>query len=472
MKAQELIDSRDWEKLLAVAKENVSEDIDNNYSEYENNREIRDDQVGNREDKVSKNGEVRVNRIPVPFQRKIVQTATAFLFGNPVHLSIDSESGAEEPFKAFSKQWRGLRLDSLLIQATEAAKSQTSAAIVLRVETDGQQSEEEAQDAKLKATVLTKKNGNIYPVFNEFRDMVAFIYEYKSKNEDDEEVTRMKIYLQENVVTVEVQDDEYVEIPESSGPHFFKRIPVVYISQDNPEWFYVQELIDRYEMNLSKFADVNDYFASPLFKAKGEVNWTPERDNTGEVYKLDIFETDHGNVIQSDMDILSWDHAPESVKLEFEEIKGLIYSMTSTPDLAFDNVKGLGNVSGVALQLLFLDTIIKSKFEEGTYKTAVERLINILRAGMIHGTKEMQESFFQEEIFVEFQSVLPKDLLYIIQMLAASTDKPIMSQQTAVENNPFVENAKEEMDRLGAEETKSLGESFGIDPTLNPDSNE
>ena len=51
--------------------------------------------------------------------------------------------------------------------------------------------------------------------------------------------------------------------------------------------------------------------------------------------------------------------APESVRLEISTLLSMIYSTTQTPDISFDSVKGLANLSGVALRMLFLDAHLK-----------------------------------------------------------------------------------------------------------------
>src|SRR5690606_11958975 len=138
----------------------------------------------------------------------------------------------------------------------------------------------------------------------------------------------------------------------------FGKIPAVYLSQDHPEWWEVQEMIDRVEMTLSKFADTNDYFAHPMFKAKGDLKSMPSKDETGKMVKLPIVETINGNLVEADIDFLTWDHAPEAIKMEIESWKDLIYGLSDTPDLSFNNVKGIGNISGIALKLMFLGPIL------------------------------------------------------------------------------------------------------------------
>lgn len=462
MTTQELLDGRKWKELHDLVKtEGGAAEVETNYLEYENGRELRDSQVGNREDKVTDAGEVIVAKIPIPFQRKIVQTSSAFLFGKPVQLSLDQDSTAEEDFRLFVRQWKSMRMDSKLLQACEICKSETRSAILFRVVSDGVQTPEQEIELEMKATVLSSKNGKIYPAFNEFGDMVAFMYEYEGKDEKGDDVVYIMVLTQTNMVRILIDGDDYKEV--ETKPHFFDRIPVVYMSQDYPDWHYVKAMIDRYEMVNSKFADTNDYFASPMFKAKGAVDFVPEKDQSGTVYKLDIFETDHGNVITSDLEVLTWEHGPESTKMEFENLKGLIYSLTNTPDLSFDNVKGLGNISGVALELMFMDPILKSYFDEGIFRTAVERCINVIRSGMIMALKNAGESFYQEEINVSFRSVLPENISEIVDNLVSATGgKAVLSQKRAVQLNPLVDNSVEEYQEIQNEGAVDTGGTLNL----------
>ena len=140
---------------------------------------------------------------------------------------------------------------------------------------------------------------------------------------------------------------------------------------------------------LYEVITTNDYFASPMFRAKGPAGQVPNKDKTGKIISLPIIETQRGNIIQSDLDVISWDRAPESLKLEFDTNKQLIYGLTDTPDLSFDNLKGLGNVSGIALQMMFFGAILKARFDEGDFRTAVERCLSVMVSGMVNITREL-----------------------------------------------------------------------------------
>ena len=182
--------------------------------------------------------------------------------------------------------------------------------------------------------------------------------------------------------------------------------------------------------------------------------------------KLDIIETDKGNVIEADLDVISWDRAPEALKLEFETGKGLIYGLTDTPDLSFDNVKGIGNISGIALKLMFLGPILKAKEGEGDYQIAISRIINLMKAGISNITNTGLSSKMKDiRVDVKFTSVLPENLKEIIEILSEATGgKAIMSQKTAVTHNPLIEDNSEELSNI-EEESKAdvltgLGESI------------
>ena len=131
------------------------------------------------------------------------------------------------------------------------------------------------------------------------------------------------------------------------GPkaHGFDRIPIVYVSQEQPEWFEVKELIDRYETTLSKLGNSNDYTAYPILLIHGDIKTLPNKDDNGKIINLPMKKDDSGNWIKGGAEFLVSSNSAESSKLEFDNLKELIYSISHTPDLSFDNVKGLGSVS-------------------------------------------------------------------------------------------------------------------------------
>ena len=78
------------------------------------------------------------------------------------------------------------------------------------------------------------------------------------------------------------------------------------------------------------------------------------------------------------MNYVSWQNAPESVKLEIETPLKMIYTITQTPDISFDAVKGLGAISGIALKLLFMDAHLKVQDKREIFDDYLQRRVNII----------------------------------------------------------------------------------------------
>lgn len=422
-------------------------DVANYAKEYnENARDLRETQVGKRQDKKLANKTVKVAKIPIPFQRKVVRSASSFLFGSPVKITSDTD------IQNITDAWDDLGIDTILLEFAEKVKSETEAAIVFfPVEKD--------KKVKLKARLLSNENGELLPYFDEFGDLVAFGWKYKAMY-NGKETEFIRLFTAEKAYVI-INDGGWKEATDLSKQNLFEKIPVVYHKQKQPEWWEVKELIDRFEMNYSKFADTNDYFASPKYKSKGAVGSVPDKDDTGSIIKLDIIETDKGNIINSDLDVISWDRAPEAIKLEFETGKNLIYGLTDTPDLTFDNVKGLGNVSGFALEMMFLGSIIKSKWDQGAYRKVINRCLSVIIAGLSKVTKESTGLNPEELRFeIEFTSVLPKNLAEVATSIENAYISKAISQQRMTEIHPLVSDPEQELERLKNESVQSLNQPY------------
>lgn len=434
MELLELIKEGDIKGL--VSKLPNKESVVNNKKEYNNDRKVRKTQVGKREDKTIKgesgNKIVPVAKIPIPFQRKIVKSASAFLFGNPINLSSDAD------ISDLTNEWRRLRMDSLLLKFAQEVKSSTEAAIAFSIVKDD-------DGTKLKAQML---KGNLYPVFDEYEDMKAFVWMFKNTSTD-----YLYVFTAESTKKYKKVKDGWSE--EGSDTNLFKKIPIVYMNQENPEWWEVQDMIDRYEMSVSKFADTNDYFASPMYKIKGEVGSFPGKDVTGKAVTLPQ-KVENNILVEGDVEYLTWPHAPEATKLELDKLEGLIYSMSSTTNVTLESMKGVGNVANYAMQLMFLTSIIKAKWDEGDFRTAIERMISLIYAGSSKMSKP------EEHIKVEFTGILPNNVMEIITMLSEATGgQAIMSQEAAVKQNPLVSDPQDEIAKIQSEQ--GLGETLTID---------
>ncbi|RUT68681.1 phage portal protein [Flavobacterium cupreum] len=442
--------SKDSAKILAYQKE---------YKEHD--RTIRDSQVGNiQKDKTVGLGEkaklVRAVRIPIDYQKKIVSTATAFEVGKPVTL-IPSE--INDLSELISMIWKSNRIDSLLQKLVSLKKAETQGAIQFYISELKDNSlfgkilnflKLKSQAKEIKSKLLDNTKGVMTPYFIG-DDMIAFMWEYKAKNSEGKELNHVEIWDSLNYHYLNDSSGKLAYI-ENPIPHGFDRIPIVYVNQDEPEWFVVRELIDRYETSLSKLGGSNDYTAYPLLQIFGEVNSFPEKDDSGKVLQFPIKIDDEGKQIHGKAEFLTADNSAESAKLEFDSVKDLIYSISHTPDLSFNNLKGMGDVSGVALKLMFLDAVIKSTINEGDNRTMIERILNIITSGIVKTTNTNLVKFSLTLFYeVVFNSIIPDDVKTATDIITSLKSAGLLSTVTAIKLLDIVENPEDEVTLINAE---------------------
>ena len=433
--------------------------------EYKGYRTRRDTSVGKREDKVitttstkkvffgqdkeiTETKIIKVARLVFDFPKKIVRTTTSFCVGGEMIISSGGE--ADDAFEAFKDKWeKTLKMKGLIKKFVRTVMIETKAALLYYPITEGN---EDGKENDIRVTLLTSKNGEFYPHFDKYGDMDAFIRRYQTKNDDNKEITVAEVYMDDVILTFTKENNAWSR---DSKPNLFKKIPVVYAEQDEPEWDNVAGLMDKFEMRISRLADTNDYFSEPMLKLFGEAKTLPGKENVGKMveFKMEKNLGGDGKPTHGDAQYLTWDQTPESMKLELDMLWNGIYTMSSTPDLSFDNVKGIGsNLSGIALKLMFLDAILNATDKMEIFGPAIQRMVSVVVAGIVNVSDAKHKSLEEADIEVNFKSPLPDDLKELLEMLGQAKSDGIASTETVVDNNPLVKDKKEEVKRIKASE--------------------
>ncbi|CAL2077649.1 Phage portal protein [Tenacibaculum sp. 190524A02b] len=428
--------------------------IEEYFKEYsKKDRTIRETQIGQtQKDKSIKDEKgntklVKAIRTIVSFQKKIVRNSVAFEFGNPPQLKPNIENDLTLKLK---NVWVKNRMDSNIQEAKILQRSETLSAIIFQIK------KKEGEENSIKSKVLGYKEREFWPVFDFYGGMILFCWKFKTK-ERGKEVLNLWVYDEKIIYKYKKVKDWAVD---SQEVHGFDKIPVVVLTQDEPEWEDVKELIDRYESLLSKLGAANNYSGSPLLFTVGKVSGMPDRDSDGKMINAQMEKTNDGKVIHGDAKFLTHDNAPESIKLEQETLEDLIFSLTDTPNLSFNKLKGIGNVAGVALELMFLGSILKAKLNEGKNKTDIQRIVNVLLSGITNATDINLKGQLEGLVYdVKFMSPLPNDLADLIVMLVKATEGKIISREKAIEYLGLVDNVKDEMEKIKKEGGSDDGEA-------------
>ncbi len=384
---------------------------------------------------------VPVTRLSLPMQKRIVNMAATFLTGNPVKLiAIPADEMQTSLLSVIQKSWDDNKLDYESKTLAKLMMSQTEVAEIWYTEqVDPVYWAGTANDGvsfRLRMKILSPSLGDIlYPVFNMNGDMIAFGRTYFIQV-GDKKVEHFDLYTETTTYLGEKSDAGWSTNQEAN---VLGKIPIIYYSQDNVEWADVQQLIDRLEKLISNHGDTNDYYGSPMVKVKGEIKGFAKKGEQGKVLEL---------MDGAEADYMTWDQSPESLSMEYKNLRSLIFDLTDTPDISFEQMKGLGTYSGVALKMLFLGAHMKASDKEEIFGKCIQRRINFIKAAMARLNVKL-EGALPLSIKPRFEYYLPKNDQEIIDMLMTATgNKPIISQKTAVSRNPLVDDPETEIENI------------------------
>ena len=432
-------------------------------NEYMGDRTRRSVSVGNREPKQikiysdtlkDKNGNpvvletktVPVAKVILNFPQQVVTSSVACMFGGKMTLSADDSN---DGFSEFKHLWaKKLKMQSILQQFALCTLSETKAAMVFYPVPSA-----EGTTLRVKILHLPKESENddsytFFPHFNDDDDMDGFIYNYL-EDANGKNIKCSKIWTADKIITAK-QDGIWTP---KEDKNLFGLIPVVYAEVDQPDWEPAVHAMDYREKRLSRMDDTNDYFADPILKSYGDSD-LPSKETAGKEITFPIrIDEETGKEIHGDAEFLAWQQSIDSIDKELTELKSEMYASTHTPDLSFDNMKGIGNVSGVSRRFMMLDSEIKRVFNMTTFGPVVSRCVSIVRAGISCITNVKYASQLKDnDIDVVFASILPEDLAEkLANLQTANGGEAVNSQETTVALSPYTTDPKAEMLKLKQE---------------------
>jgi len=425
-------------EIADFLSKNRKKNIEDYVKEFKGDRNLRELQIGKRKDYSQGKNKIQAERIQINLQKKIVNTSAAFLLAEaPSIFPSDAKDKAGiEILKILKKN----RINSKLLKFAKCVMAETQSVFIFNKDPEG----------TISFRNYNSDTGFFTPEYDVYGDLIAFYWEFIMPGGEDK---HLWIFDQTHIYKY-MGDGEYNFV--EANEHGFDVIPVVFLEQQEPEWWDVRAMIDRLEMILSKLAGSNNYFAFPILKLKGGVGKNADGESESLVDQSEDgkslllgFAQLNNEVIQSDAEFLQRDTGVESIKLEMEYLRQYIFNISQTPDLSFDNVKGIGAVSGRALLLMMQDAINKAKDKQGDYRIVIERIINVIKSGLKSKSEDL-------EFNIEFNLSLPNDVSEDIRtLLEATGGKPVLSQESGVRSSPFTSDLQKEIDALKKEKAES-----------------
>lgn len=406
--------------------------------------------------------QVDVVRVGIPWQKIITERRVGFMLSDPVKTTaIYAGDDATEKEKTLVKLVEKIQNDNKMDyknkELLRRKLSECECAVIWYYVASG----DPKQKFTLNSKVLSPELGDtLYPLFDSEGNMISFRRDYKLNN-GTKDISHSDIYTPEFEYKYVDLGKGYELDPEATGlnasgeptlinpiPNVAQKLLIEYYWQAQPVWNDYQHMIDRHETLTSNHGGMNDKFGAPVMAITGAITSIVPNNESGSLLQMENGAT---------ANYLNLASEPQSIKLEQENLERYIYSMSQTPDISFEAMKGIGNVTGVALKMMFLDAHMAVKVEEETFGIGLQRRLNILKHAI---GAAIDTSLEKEAATITLKPViipyLPANTSEMINDLSLAKTSGIISTETAVEQNPLVPDSVAEMLRIGADNQNNL----------------
>ena len=421
--------------------------------------DTRTHEINSRKDKILLNklgqrrGVIKRWKLPLNYPQYINEISVVFIYGRPVKWTVKGNVD-NKAFEAFKDVIKNTRFDSKVRQCNRLAGAEIQSAMLFRV----YRNKENKPDVQIR--VLARSKGDeIYARWDIYENLVSFAWGYHVKEDSANTAYHFDIFTPDMIYRCKQTDAGWEVKPEEN---LIGKIPVILFQQDK-EWAGVEPLIEREEYIGSRTADTNDYFSDPMFLIHEDIiKNMPDKGDENKTLRIRGNNVDD---VSKYAKYLTWDNAPESKKSEIDWLQKHILSKTFTPNIDFDNMKSLSNVSGKALQQMMLLANIKANRHKETHDELMDRVSNLILAIIGNVLQVSLKSDCEKTVIShEFQEPFGEDIAEMISNIAKAKDAEMISTEGAVELNPLIRDHSQEIERMEKEkesETNRQRNLFG-----------
>lgn len=384
-------------------------------------------------------------KLPRGLQDIINKIANYMMFGNPLKFTLANKTeemaDLEDAFTAFEDFLQEIYFNERMGEAKLIAGGETESAKLYSVYTN------EDGESKVVCQVLANsKAQRLYPMINQYGEMVAFAVGYYLQNENLRDIEEhFDVYTKHITYKCVRGGEQGNQWAVTSEENSFNKIPIIYYHQ-NVEWAGAQERIERLEMVDSRRGDTNNYFGDPYLTISREIanDRLSGPEEAGKVIVLDGPDSKFEFVAPPD--------CGDMIDNEKSDLFTSILHDTMTPDLSYKSIMGLGTLSGEAMRRMSLPGYIKRGIRSIDYNPLIRREINLIIAIMCNykylDDTVMREKLQRLKIRFDYQDPFIGSIDNNADEIATLMGAGAMSIQSAVNANRFVSDKETELARI------------------------
>ena len=382
-----------------------------------------------------------LNRIGLPYQKRIVEIATMFQTAIPYKYTAEDST----LFTAFQEVIKANKMSFSDSKICTEVKRYTQVAELWYTEEEENEQYGVPSKFLLRHKVLSPEKYKLYPRFDDNNNLISFAIESTTKEGE----TVFQAFTTEFVYTFTTKNGQTTT---EVKPNIIGKIPVVLYQQDKPDWDSVQHLIEIAEEQRTYFSESNKKFGEPILMIAGRVEGKTATNNTGGK----VFEVKDGGNVQ----FVVPPNANENFDREMTMNRRDIHEFTHTPNLSDEFYAGKGNMlSGVGRKLAWLPAHLKVKDNEAIFIPALQRRINIILAFL----SKMYIPFEKELKTIDITPIITPfdiddDTEMIRTLMEANGGKPLLSQREAMQRFGITD-PEAQLQQIKDEENSSLNEA-------------
>ena len=299
---------------------------------------------------------------------------------------------------------------------------------------------------KLKCKTFSPMDGvKIFPLFDEYDDLLALSFEYK-KTIGKSEYTFFEAYTSTHrykwCLSSENKAEGWTLMKDDEIN--IEKIPAVYWYRHEPCWEGLKPLRENIEYTISRNSDVVAYNSAPILKVAGAI---VGEENKGEARR--VYRTSE----QGDVAYVSWSQAIDALKYHVDTLIKLYFMQSQMPDISFENMKSLGNIGYDSRKTLLMDAHLKIGEETGAWIEGFERETNVIKAFLSKmNTKwaSRMDEITVEHVITPF--IQEDELTEIEKWNKANGGKPLISQKESIARANLTDNADATFNEIQKEE--------------------
>ena len=394
----------------------------------------------------------KANHIALPIEQDIVNIQTAFSVGIEPAMKCDTDDDGEKKLlSALKYTLRKNRIKYLNKKEFRSWMSEQEVAEYWYVEEDKdnfwskifkkiKEAVTQKPSVRLKCAIWSPFRGDkLYPFF-ENEKMTGFLREYKKHILQTKEITCYMFITSDSVYQWDesfIMRGGYDEKPVFK--HSFGGLPVMYTYRRQPYCAPIRPMRHRTEKTLSMYADCIDYHFFPYLMLTGDVDGASGK-LKNHVIKL------HGQ--GANAAYLTWNQVPDTVKFEVEKYLELMYSMTNTPRISFENLKGSTAPSGAAFEFYFMGAHMAVSNHAEEFGEFIQRRVNFLIKALGNVCTKLKSASETIDVDTELVPYMINDINDKVTTAATAKQAGIWSTKHSIIFTGNIDHVDEELKEI------------------------